>query len=75
MQQFEAAMRKALDVALLGPYVGVNPQVGCVILDANLNPVAEGWHLGAGTPHAEVMAIAKARETLGTQKFTQRWSP
>lgn len=69
MQQFEATMRRALDVALHGPYVGVNPQVGCVILDENLQQIAEGWHLGAGTPHAEVMAIAKARETLGTQKL------
>lgn len=67
MQQFEAPMRRALDVALLGPYVGVNPQVGCVILDEKLQPISEGWHLGAGTPHAEVMAIAKARDTLGTQ--------
>lgn len=66
MQQFEAAMRRALELALLGPYVGVNPQVGCVILDPNHQVLAEGWHLGAGTAHAEVMAIAKAREALGT---------
>ena len=58
-QQFEAAMQRALELALLGPAVGVNPQVGAVILDANLNIVAEGWHLGAGTPHAEVAALAK----------------
>ena len=66
MQQYEAAMRRALQLALLGPYVGVNPQVGCVILNPDLEVVAEGWHLGAGTAHAEVMAIAKAREALGS---------
>lgn len=69
MHQFETAMRRALEVALNGPYVGVNPQVGCVILDADLNPIAEGWHLGAGTPHAEVMAIARAREALNMERF------
>lgn len=69
MQTFEAAMRRALAVALQGPYVGVNPQVGCVILNENLEPIAEGWHLGAGTPHAEVMAIAKAREALGSEQL------
>lgn len=69
MQQFEAAMRRALDLALRGPYVGVNPQVGCVILNENLEPIAEGWHEGAGTPHAEVMAIAAARVALSNHKL------
>jgi diaminohydroxyphosphoribosylaminopyrimidine deaminase/5-amino-6-(5-phosphoribosylamino)uracil reductase len=48
-----------LDLALLGPATGVNPQVGAVILDRNLNIIAEGWHMGAGTPHAEVVALAQ----------------
>jgi diaminohydroxyphosphoribosylaminopyrimidine deaminase/5-amino-6-(5-phosphoribosylamino)uracil reductase len=42
----------------------VNPQVGAVILDENGSVVAEGWHLGAGTPHAEVMALANARAAV-----------
>jgi diaminohydroxyphosphoribosylaminopyrimidine deaminase/5-amino-6-(5-phosphoribosylamino)uracil reductase len=61
-QHFEAAMRRALELALLGPAWGVNPQVGAVILDADLNIVAEGWHKGSGTPHAEVAALNDARD-------------
>ena len=57
--RFDAAMTRALELALLGPAHGVNPQVGAVILDASLNIIAEGWHLGSGTPHAEVMALSK----------------
>ena len=56
---YQAAMQRALDLALLGPSTGVNPQVGAVILDRNLNIIAEGWHMGAGTPHAEVVALAQ----------------
>lgn len=53
----ETAMQRSLELALLGPAHGVNPQVGAVILDANGNIVAEGYHKGSGTPHAEVVAI------------------
>ncbi|NCW68233.1 MAG: bifunctional diaminohydroxyphosphoribosylaminopyrimidine deaminase/5-amino-6-(5-phosphoribosylamino)uracil reductase RibD [Marivivens sp.] len=52
-------MRRALELALLGPAWGVNPQVGCVILDADGQIIAEGWHRGAGTAHAEVDALSK----------------
>ena len=58
-QRFEAAMQRALELALRGPAHGVNPQVGAVILDSNLEIIAEGWHEGSGTPHAEVMALSK----------------
>lgn len=54
-----AAMRHALSLAAHGPVTGVNPQVGCVILDADGRMLAEGWHRGAGTPHAEVVALSK----------------
>jgi len=57
--RFDAAMERALEIALLGPAHGVNPQVGAVILDADLNVISEGWHLGSGTPHAEVAALAQ----------------
>ena len=57
MTQFEPAMRRALELALLGPAHGVNPQVGAVILDSDLNIVAEGYHKGSGTAHAEVVAL------------------
>ncbi len=54
-----AAMRHAISVAGHGPAFGVNPQVGCVILDAEGRMLAEGWHRGAGTAHAEVDALSK----------------
>lgn len=51
-------MRRALALAERGPAGNENPQVGCVILDAAGDTVAEGWHQGAGTAHAEAMALA-----------------
>ncbi|WP_255546167.1 bifunctional diaminohydroxyphosphoribosylaminopyrimidine deaminase/5-amino-6-(5-phosphoribosylamino)uracil reductase RibD [Glaciihabitans sp. dw_435] len=62
----ETAMRHALDLASRGPAIGVNPQVGCVLLDASGHTVAEGWHRGVGTPHAEVDALSK----LATREVT-----
>lgn len=55
----ESAMRRANELASRGPAWGENPQVGCVILDAKGTIIAEGWHRGAGTPHAEVDALSK----------------
>lgn len=57
--QYQAAMQRALELALLGPVHGPNPQVGAVILDRNHQVIAEGWHRGAGTPHAEVVALSQ----------------
>lgn len=57
--QHEKLMLHALSLASRGPITGGNPQVGCVLLDAAGKIVAEGWHRGAGTPHAEVDALAK----------------
>lgn len=56
---FESAMRHALDLAARGPAYGVNPQVGCLILSPAGDIIAEGWHRGAGTAHAEVDALSK----------------
>lgn len=53
------AMRRAFALALRGPR-GVNPQVGAVLLSESGEVIAEGWHRGAGTPHAEVDALSKA---------------
>ena len=58
-------MRHALDLASRGPAVGGNPQVGCVLLDASGSIVAEGWHHGAGTPHAEIDALSKVESAVG----------
>ncbi|KDA06478.1 DeoR faimly transcriptional regulator [Microbacterium sp. CH12i] len=55
------AMTRALHAAARGPR-GVNPQVGAVILSAAGEILAEGWHHGAGTPHAEVDALSKLPE-------------
>ncbi|WP_233201816.1 bifunctional diaminohydroxyphosphoribosylaminopyrimidine deaminase/5-amino-6-(5-phosphoribosylamino)uracil reductase RibD [Cryobacterium sp. Y11] len=53
-----SAMRRALELAARGPATGVNPRVGCVILNAQGDTVAEGWHRGAGSTHAEVDALS-----------------
>ena len=52
------AMQRALALALNGPR-GLNPQVGAVILSPSGDVLAEGWHRGAGTNHAEVDALSK----------------
>lgn len=54
----ESAMRRALDLASRGPSGNINPQVGCVILSPDLRIIAEGWHRGSGTPHAETDALS-----------------
>lgn len=64
-ERVEAAMRRALSLAEHGPGVGENPQVGCVLLDASGEIVSEGWHRGAGTPHAEVDALGKVADARG----------
>jgi len=57
------AMTRALELAQ-SPEVplGPNPRVGCVLLDPSGQVVAEGYHRGAGTPHAEADALAGAGE-------------
>ncbi|MET4703168.1 bifunctional diaminohydroxyphosphoribosylaminopyrimidine deaminase/5-amino-6-(5-phosphoribosylamino)uracil reductase RibD [Frigoribacterium sp. UYMn621] len=61
----ETLMRRALSLAANGPSFGVNPQVGCVLVDAAGAIVAEGWHRGAGTPHAEVDALSQVTSAEG----------
>lgn len=53
-------LRRALELATRGPAVDPNPRVGAVIVDAAGRVVGEGWHCGAGTPHAEPMALNEA---------------
>lgn len=55
----ESAMHRALALARRSPAGDPNPQVGCVLLAPDGRIVAEGWHRGAGTPHAEVDALAQ----------------
>jgi diaminohydroxyphosphoribosylaminopyrimidine deaminase/5-amino-6-(5-phosphoribosylamino)uracil reductase len=55
------AMQRALDLAQTpGVPTGPNPRVGCVLLADDGQVVAEGYHRGAGTPHAEVDALTRA---------------
>jgi len=60
----ERAMRRALDLAgTPGVPLGPNPRVGCVLLAPDGSEVAEGFHRGAGTPHAEAAALAAAGDS------------
>ena len=55
-------MRRALELAALGPAVDPNPRVGAVVADIDGRVVGEGFHRGAGRAHAEVEALAEAGE-------------
>src|SRR4051812_25116991 len=57
----QAAMTRALTLAASpGVPPGPNPRVGCVLLAQDGTTVAEGFHRGAGAPHAEADALARA---------------
>lgn len=59
----ERAMRRALELAASpGVPLGPNPRVGCVLLAPDGSEIAEGFHRGAGTLHAEAAALAEAGE-------------
>ncbi|QJR82111.1 bifunctional diaminohydroxyphosphoribosylaminopyrimidine deaminase/5-amino-6-(5-phosphoribosylamino)uracil reductase RibD [Alteromonas pelagimontana] len=54
-------MAEAIKLARKGHYTtSPNPAVGCVIIDSNGNKCGTGFHLRAGTPHAEVHALQEA---------------
>jgi diaminohydroxyphosphoribosylaminopyrimidine deaminase / 5-amino-6-(5-phosphoribosylamino)uracil reductase len=55
-------MRRAFALAALGPRVNENPQVGCVLVSSSGEVAAEGFHAGAGSPHAEVKALEALRQ-------------
>jgi len=56
-----AAMQRALRIAATpGVPLHPNPRVGCVLLSPDGDVVAEGYHRGAGSPHAEVDALTAA---------------
>ncbi|BCO19775.1 riboflavin biosynthesis protein RibD [Alteromonas sp. KC3] len=54
-------MAKAIQLAKKGLYTtSPNPRVGCVIVDESNQLIGEGFHIQAGTPHAEVHALREA---------------
>ena len=55
-----AWMRRALQLAASGPWPDPNPRVGCVLVAPDGTVVGEGFHHGAGTPHAEIEALSAA---------------
>ena len=66
-------MQPALDAAAPRPEADPNPRVGCVVIDAAGRVVGAGHHRGAGTPHAEVDALAGGRR--GRRGGTRPTSP
>lgn len=55
-----ALMARALRLAARGLYTAdPNPRVGCVLAQGE-EVVGEGWHVAAGEPHAEVLALGAA---------------
>lgn len=63
MSDWEAPMRRAIELAMTAEVPrSANPRVGCVIVDAAGQVVGEGFHRGAGSEHAEVMALRVAGE-------------
>ena len=55
------ALARAITLAEKGPQFGPNPRVGCVIYSEE-EILAEGFHRGSGSAHAEVAAIQDAHQ-------------
>jgi len=67
-------MQRAIQLAASVFSAAPNPRVGCVIVGGNAEAgdsvLGEGWHQGAGLPHAELIAIANAiRLAAGSTAF------
>ena len=59
----EVYIARCLALAELGQgLVSPNPMVGAIVLDAQGRVVGEGYHPKAGEAHAEVFALAQAKE-------------
>jgi diaminohydroxyphosphoribosylaminopyrimidine deaminase/5-amino-6-(5-phosphoribosylamino)uracil reductase len=53
----EGFMARAIELARRAPRTHPNPRVGCVVVRDGA-VIGEGWHRGAGHPHAEPIALA-----------------
>ena len=52
-------MRRAIELSCSVWTATPNPRVGCVIIKSGA-VLGEGWHVGPGRPHAEVVALGRA---------------
>lgn len=58
-------MAKAIELAKKGRFTtSPNPNVGCVLVSVEGKVIGEGFHQKAGSPHAEVMALNSATESI-----------
>jgi diaminohydroxyphosphoribosylaminopyrimidine deaminase / 5-amino-6-(5-phosphoribosylamino)uracil reductase len=53
----ERFMASAIELARRASFTSPNPRVGCVVVRDDA-VIGEGWHEGAGLPHAEPQALA-----------------
>lgn len=63
--QDERFMSRALELARVPPFTSPNPRVGAVAV-RDQEVIAEGSHLGAGSPHAEAVILEAADLTGAT---------
>jgi diaminohydroxyphosphoribosylaminopyrimidine deaminase/5-amino-6-(5-phosphoribosylamino)uracil reductase len=59
-QEYDAMQRALQLAASPGVPLHPNPRVGCVLLAPDGTIVGEGYHHGAGSPHAEIEALKMA---------------
>ena len=64
-------IRRAISLASLAQgRTRPNPCVGCIIVDKHGVIVGEGWHVKAGEPHAEVVALNQAgNRSIGGEAY------
>lgn len=66
--QDELHMARALELARSAPFTSPNPRVGAVLVRDGV-VISEGAHMGAGTPHAEAIAL-EGVDARGATLFT-----
>ncbi len=63
LEKWAVLMRRAIQLASLGEGdTSPNPLVGAIVLDVHGNIVGEGFHPRAGDSHAEILALAQAKD-------------
>lgn len=63
-------MERAIELAQRWLHTHPNPRVGAVIVGASGEVLAEGWHRGPGSPHAEIVALeSAARPVAGSTVY------